>query len=135
MSSCSLHRASDDQNPSTNAQFRNYFAKQWFTPAALSEIDRLADVYPDSLLQGSPFDTGLFNVLSPQFKRMAALQGDAVFQAPRRFFMQQIADKQPTWGYLSKRNKKLPFLGSVSTRHAVGPDIAHISHRSTHPTF
>lgn len=36
---------------------------------------------------------------SPQFKRLAAFQGDLVFQAPRRFFMQAMSRTQKTYAF------------------------------------
>lgn len=56
-------------------------------------------LYTSDITKGSPFDTGYMNALTPQFKRMAAIQGDLVFQAPRRFFLQHRAGKQPTWSF------------------------------------
>ena len=47
--------------------------------------------------QGSPFNTGERNQLSPQFKRLAALIGDMAFTAPRRYFSQSRSDKQPVY--------------------------------------
>ena len=93
-------------------------------------------LYPSDPTQGSPFDTGADNALSPQYKRLAALQGDLAFQAPRRFFMRARADAhQRTWAFrthalplsngthyshprsidaaVSKRLKSLPYMGSV----------------------
>lgn len=55
--------------------------------------------YTNSITAGSPFDTLILNALTPQFKRMAAFVGDAVFQAPRRFFINQVASKQKVWSY------------------------------------
>jgi len=55
--------------------------------------------YPQNITQGSPFDTGDSNALTPQFKRIAAFQGDAAFQAPRRFFLQQRSGSQNAWAF------------------------------------
>jgi acetylcholinesterase len=66
-----------------------------------AEIAQLLQYYPNSDLTGSPFGTGLSNHLAPQYKRIAALQGDMAFQAPRRAFMSHIAQQgtQKMWGY------------------------------------
>lgn len=56
-------------------------------------------LYPADPAEGSPFDTGFLNALTPQFKRLAAIQGDLVFQAPRRFFLEHTSGKQPTWAF------------------------------------
>ena len=95
-------------------------------------------LYPQDPTQGSPFDTGTQNELTPQFKRIASLLGDFVFQAPRRFLLENVAGKQKTWSYctlhmspclcalvfvlprsrvdshtVNKRQKSLPILGSA----------------------
>ncbi|KAF9488947.1 lipase [Pleurotus eryngii] len=99
-------------NVTTTSQVRTYI-KTFFMPQSTNaELDHMLNHYPLDLIQGSPFGTGILNALSPQFKRLAAFQGDAVFQAPRRFFLQQRSGKQNTWAFLSKRFKVAPFLGS-----------------------
>jgi len=60
---------------------------------------RLAALYTQNVTQGSPFDTGLSNAYTPQFKRLAALLGDVIFQAPRRHFQHHRSGKQPMWTF------------------------------------
>ncbi|KAF7343229.1 Carboxylic ester hydrolase [Mycena venus] len=68
------------------------------------------------------------SVLTPQFKRYAAIMGDIVFQGPHRFFMQHRADLQPTWAYLYKRGKAMPYLGSPTlTAAATSPRTSSAS--------
>ncbi|KAF8485478.1 hypothetical protein JB92DRAFT_3026997 [Gautieria morchelliformis] len=43
------------------------------------EQTKFPDVYPDDITRDSPYDTGIFNATSPQFRRLASLQGDLVF--------------------------------------------------------
>ncbi|KAI0041133.1 alpha/beta-hydrolase [Auriscalpium vulgare] len=99
-------------NLTTDAEVRAYLAANYFKSVPSADIDAILAAYPNDTAQGSPFDTGTLNAVTPQFKRLAALQGDLVFQAPRRFFLQQRAGKQPVFSYLSKRFKTLPDLGS-----------------------
>nr|VWO95133.1 Carboxylic ester hydrolase (EC [Ganoderma boninense] len=81
--------------------------------ATESDVGDLFDTdYPDDPTQGSPFGTGILYAIPPQYKRLAAIQGDLVFQAPRRFFVEQTYDRQPTWSFLSKRAPGLPRLGA-----------------------
>ncbi|KAG7088712.1 hypothetical protein E1B28_012681 [Marasmius oreades] len=77
-----------------------------------AEIDNLMRVYSANVTEGSPYDTGYFNALTPQFKRLASIQGDLVFQAPRRFLVQSLGGKQDTWSFVSKRLKSTAFIGS-----------------------
>ncbi|PIL29445.1 hypothetical protein GSI_08387 [Ganoderma sinense ZZ0214-1] len=51
------------------------------------------------------------------YKRMAALQGDVVFQAPRRFFLDKRSFKQPAWSYIGQTGNS-PGLG-----YAHGSDL------------
>ncbi|KAL0577126.1 hypothetical protein V5O48_004879 [Marasmius crinis-equi] len=108
-------------NVTTEAQIRTYVKTEFLQDITDAELDNLLQLYPQDLTQGSPFDTGILNGLSPQFKRFASFQGDAVFQAPRRFFLQTLSGKQNIWSFLSKRGKALPFLGS-----AHGTDILNV---------
>lgn len=74
--------------------------KQIYAPAAPeSAIDAVLEAYPADITAGSPFNTGILNALTLEFKRIAAIQGDLVFQAPRRFFLENTAAKQPTWSF------------------------------------
>ena len=62
-------------------------------------MDELLTLYPQDVTQGSPYDTGTQNALTPEFKRIASILGDVVFQAPRRFFLNNVSGKQKTWSY------------------------------------
>ena len=78
-------------------------------------MDKLFTLYPDDVTFGSPFDTGTQNAWTPEAKRLAAIQGDFTFFAPRRLFVQKLAEKQNAWVYLWKKNKSFVDLGSVRT--------------------
>jgi hypothetical protein len=43
--------------------------------------------------------TGALNVLTPEFKRIAAFGGDFKFQAPRRLFLNQLSGRQNAWSF------------------------------------
>ncbi|KAH9057406.1 hypothetical protein EDB87DRAFT_1686390 [Lactarius vividus] len=75
---------------------------------------------PDDQRAGSPFDTGYKNVFSPQFKRIAALQGDFVFHGPRRLLLQNVAGRQKSWGFIHKRGKDLPYAHSTDLVNSFG---------------
>jgi hypothetical protein len=115
----------------TSDEFSEYITTYYFPNVTETELSTLLELYPDDVTQGSPYDTGYLNAVTPQFKRIASFLGDAVFQAPRRYFLQSIASDQPVWSYLSKRLKSLPVLGSVSVNMLSIPP-----HNSTdkHPT-
>ncbi|KAK7437475.1 hypothetical protein VKT23_018546 [Stygiomarasmius scandens] len=99
-------------NVTTEAQIREYVKTIFLTTISDEDLDDLLEAYPQDITQGSPYNTGILNALSPQFKRFASFQGDAVFQAPRRFFFENLDGKQPIWAFLSKRFKGTPILGS-----------------------
>ncbi|KAJ6624409.1 carotenoid ester lipase precursor [Mycena sp. CBHHK59/15] len=99
-------------NITTDAEFIQYIQSVWLPQGTAAQAKTLQTLYPSDITQGSPFDTSILDALTPQFKRIAAFQGDGVFQAPRRFFQQNLSGKQNQWAFLSKRLKLLPFLGS-----------------------
>ncbi|KAN0124162.1 carotenoid ester lipase precursor, partial [Lactarius tabidus] len=98
-------------NVTTEAELHSYL-KEFVLPATDAQIDELLTIYPQNPTFGSPYDTGTQNALTPQFKRMASILGDFAFQAPRRFFLQNVSDKQKVWSFLSKRLKSVPIIGS-----------------------
>ncbi|KAI0694775.1 carotenoid ester lipase precursor [Earliella scabrosa] len=111
-------------NITTDKEFREYMVSNYVPDLHPDDprLERLfGTLYPADITKGSPFNTGVFNAITPQYKRFAAIQGDLVFQAPRRFFLQHRADKQPTWSFLHKRGKVTPVMGATH-----GTDIANI---------
>jgi len=99
-------------NITTEAELRTYITEFIFPNATDGQLDELLVLYPQNVTQGSPYDTDTQNALTPEFKRIASIIGDFVFQSPRRFFLQNVSDRQNTWAYLSKRLKVVPILGS-----------------------
>ncbi|KAG2008420.1 carotenoid ester lipase [Coprinopsis cinerea AmutBmut pab1-1] len=99
-------------NVTTDAGFKNW-VKNVFLRIPDEQVERIAQLYPSTPSAGSPFGTGNRNALTPQFKRFAAFQGDGVFQAPRRWFLQHTAHRQDVWTYVHKRLKGLPVLGAA----------------------
>lgn len=84
---------------STEAEFREFVSQHFFPAAPTEVLAPLFDLYANVPADGSPFETGDANQLAPEFKRMAALQGDIIFQAPRRFFLDQRSLQQNAWTY------------------------------------
>jgi hypothetical protein len=84
---------------STDTQLAQYLQTYWFPTAPAATIQQLLVYYPQDPTQGSPYNTGILNQLSSQFKRIASIQGDASFQGPRRFFLQQRSGMQNTWAF------------------------------------
>ncbi|KAF9049529.1 carotenoid ester lipase precursor [Hymenopellis radicata] len=100
------------RNITTDAELKEYMQTVMFPLMPEDDIDRLLNVYPAAAEAGSPFDTGSANALTPQFKRLAALQGDVVFQGPRRFLLSAISGQQDVYSFVHRRFKQLPFLGA-----------------------
>ncbi|KAI0761913.1 hypothetical protein BC629DRAFT_1652887, partial [Irpex lacteus] len=97
----------------TDDSFKSYIHSNYFPSASTSDLERLFEVYPNNITLGSPFDTGIKNALTPEFKRLAAIQGDWEFFAPRRLLLQQLAEKQNSWVYQWKREKNTTDFGSA----------------------
>ncbi|EKM78357.1 hypothetical protein AGABI1DRAFT_75927 [Agaricus bisporus var. burnettii JB137-S8] len=100
-------------NVTKENQLVNYMLNTFLPGTSQPQILGLLDEYTENILEGSPFHTGILNALTPQFKRIAALFSDGVFQAPRRFFLNFTSGKQDIWVFLSKRFKALPLVGSL----------------------
>ena len=86
MAASYLLRRSEDQ---VKPYMRNIF----FVGTSDEQLDQLLNAYPRDVTQGSPFDTGILNAISPQFKRIAAIIGGGVFQAPRRWLLKHTFGK------------------------------------------
>jgi len=99
-------------NLSTDDEAIEYIKQNYAQKADQSTLDTIAKLYPSDPAVGSPFDTGNANQITPQWKRLAAFQGDFAFQGPRRHFMENTADRQPAWSFLNKRLKSTPGLGA-----------------------
>ena len=56
--------------------------------------------------------------LGPEYKRIAAIQGDIVFHGPRRLLLKYRASKQNSWAFstlnLDQLKISLNFLQSIS---------------------
>jgi acetylcholinesterase len=96
---------------STDSQLKQYIQSIWLPNVSDGDLDTLLKLYPADITQGSPFDTGAANALTPQFKRIAAFQGDAVFQGPRRYFLQQRSGKQDIWSFREKNSVTTAICG------------------------
>ncbi|PFH48025.1 hypothetical protein AMATHDRAFT_66371 [Amanita thiersii Skay4041] len=99
-------------NITTQELLGQYAHSNFFPDITDEELQTLLGTHAEDPAAGSPFGTGLENALTPEFKRESAAKGDMVFQAPRRYFLNQVADKRTCWMYLNKRNKLIPYLGS-----------------------
>jgi hypothetical protein len=65
--------------PRTDAQFLEYIREFW-VPETTAEGVSLNTLYPSDQIDGSPFDTGFLNAVTPQFKRIAAFQASYIQQ-------------------------------------------------------
>ncbi|KAF8195109.1 Alpha/Beta hydrolase protein [Pholiota molesta] len=100
------------RNVTTEQEFEQYVSSVFIPGASSSELAPLWSYYPSDPTDGSPFNTSVLNEITPQYKRIAAFQGDVVFQAPRRWFLEHLSGKQKLWSYLSHRRKLTPVIGS-----------------------
>ncbi|TDL14970.1 sterol esterase [Rickenella mellea] len=92
-------------NLTTSDELLDYIHSNYLPNATNADIAAIAQAYPDDVTQGSPFDTGTANAITPEFKRLSAIQGDLIFQGPRRFFLRAASKTQNAWSFLFKRGK------------------------------
>ncbi|KAJ6495967.1 sterol esterase [Mycena vulgaris] len=99
-------------NVTTGPEFLEYVHSNYLPATSEEDIARIGELYPDDPTQGSPFNTGTANQLTPEYKRLAAFQGDFGFTAPRRFLLEHASTTQDTWSWLNKRgNSALAVFG------------------------
>jgi acetylcholinesterase len=64
----------------TDSQFKDYFQNEFWPHATDANMAELMQLYPQDPTKGSPYGTGLLNAISPQYKRLASVTGDATFE-------------------------------------------------------
>ncbi|KAJ7231980.1 extracellular triacylglycerol lipase precursor [Mycena rebaudengoi] len=101
------------------SQINSSFTTSTPSPGSVAALQKatntLLGLYPDIPALGCPFNTGnnTFGI-SPVFKRAAALMGDLVIQAPRRFWSQTATAKgTKVYSYIftDPQPENPPFLG------------------------
>ncbi|TFK87018.1 carotenoid ester lipase precursor [Polyporus arcularius HHB13444] len=105
-------------NLTTAQEVAAYLKSNYFPGASDATIAHLLELYPANPAAGSPFGTGDAFAFTPEFKRLAAFSGDFIFQATRRFLLDQRANKQVARSFLSERNK-VTGLGATHTTELV----------------
>lgn len=103
-------------NLTTTADIENYLSTLYFKDASPELIKALVASYPDDPAAGSPFRTGQDNNWYPQYKRLAALLGDATFTLTRRFVLNvtsTVNPDVPSWSYLATYGHAIPILGTL----------------------
>lgn len=99
-------------NVTTTDDWKKLFKDIWWPDTVTDEnLNQLAILYPEDPTQGSPFDTGNLNHLTPQYKRIAALTGDSTFESQRRFANQVASHTHNQWSYQIEID--LPLLSSL----------------------
>ncbi len=130
-------------NLTTTADIVQYLSSIFFHSASQSQLQTLVDLYPDDPSAGSPFRTGGFNNIYPQFKRLAALLGDLSFTITRRVFLSvtsTIAPSVPSWSYLGSYDYGIPVLGTfhasdILTTYGLTPGIPQASIQGYYLSF
>ncbi|KAI9064593.1 carotenoid ester lipase precursor [Trametes sanguinea] len=107
-------------NVTTDAEFSDYVAFNFYPKATKEEIARILELYPANPADGSPFDTGDLFAYSPQYKRISAFQGDWIEQAPRRLFTKVLSPKQPVYAFLNKGGR----INGLGAPH--GSELANV---------
>jgi triacylglycerol lipase len=116
-------------NLTTTKDVVDYLSNIFFLNAPRSLVQQLVDSYPDNPSAGSPFRTGIFNQLYPQYKRLAALLGDATFTLTRRIFLEITAPQVPkAFSYLASYGYGTPIVGTVH-----GSDILPLFYTPGYP--
>ncbi|KAG9948611.1 lipase 3 precursor, partial [Aureobasidium melanogenum] len=98
-------------NITTDAQVIDYVAAA-YPDTPKSVMATLVATYPNDPSAGSPFRTGLLNNIYPQYKRLAAILGDLVFNLRRRQVLYAVSSTMPSWSYLDSHLYGTAVLGT-----------------------
>ncbi|KZL64409.1 lipase 3 precursor [Colletotrichum tofieldiae] len=102
-------------NITTTREVEEYLSTLYFNNASPQQVKELVGTYDPRPSEGSPFRTAIFNEVRPQFKRLAAILGDAVFTLTRRAVFNISQAVQPevnNWSYLASYDYGTPVLGT-----------------------
>ncbi|KAF9789755.1 Alpha/Beta hydrolase protein, partial [Thelephora terrestris] len=102
-----------DDEGTTDADLKAFLKAGLYLGATDAQVNSLADKYSQDPAAGSPFNTRNRSALTPEFKRLAAIQGDLFFQSGRRSAFSKWAATQNVWSFLWKRSKDSLYLRSV----------------------
>lgn len=99
------------ENITTTGQLDTYVGAAYpNTPQSV--VNGFIATYPDDPAAGSPFRTGVANEIYPEFKRIAAIFGDSVFNLRRRQVLYVISSVVNAWSYLDSHLYGTPVLGT-----------------------
>ncbi len=84
---------------STDDEFLDYINFNFYPDTPRDQVSKFLELYPADPAAGAPYNSGDNFAYSPQYKRMAAFQGDFIEVAPRRRFTQHLSGKQPVYAY------------------------------------
>ncbi|KAI1788051.1 carotenoid ester lipase [Ganoderma leucocontextum] len=107
-------------NITTDEEFLDYINSNFYSDTPRDEVAKFLELYPADPAAGAPYNSGDNYAYSPQYKRMAAFQGDFIEVAPRRRFTQHLSKKQPVYAYLSNFHK----VDGIGAAH--GTELADI---------
>lgn len=86
----------------------------WFRKAFPDQINKLLWLYPDNPFLGAPFNTGVRNAITSQYKRISAFITDFLFHSGRRLMLNSTnTDATPTYVYHAENlHNIVPVLGT-----------------------
>ncbi|PBK68859.1 sterol esterase [Armillaria solidipes] len=99
-------------NITTDPEFLGYVNTMYFPELSSKRVNNLSSAYSNDPATGSPFGSGNNYTLTPEYKRIAAFNGDNSFQAPRRHFLEVASRTQPAWAYLYSRGNTTAYVGA-----------------------
>ncbi|KAJ0159001.1 putative secreted lipase [Colletotrichum tanaceti] len=123
-------------NITSTEEIEKYLSTLYFNNASPKQIKEMVATYDPEPSEGSPFRTAGKNEVRPQFKRLAAILGDAVFTLTRRAVFsisQTIQPEVDTWSYLASYD-----YGTPGPRHVffgVRPNYAAAATRAYYFNF
>ncbi|KAI0690024.1 carotenoid ester lipase precursor [Cerioporus squamosus] len=110
-------------NITTEQELTDYLKTIWFPGASSRDLEKILKLYPSDPAEGSPFGTGTTEAFTSQYKRIAAIQGDWFFHAPRRQLLDRFSSTRATYNFLSARTNLsgIGYAHGTDLLNAFGP--------------
>ncbi|KAI1324994.1 alpha/beta-hydrolase [Xylariaceae sp. FL0255] len=107
------------EDGNTTSRFIDGPLSDLYTTTPRSILSKLVGTYSTNPAAGAPFNSGDTGVIYPEYKRNAAVIGDAFFILQRRYQLEHTVDLMPIWTFSAAYNQTWVPLGT-----AHGSDLA-----------
>lgn len=101
-----------------NSDWTSFLSANLYNATA-DQRTQLSTLYPNDWTQGCPYDTGLLNAITPEYKRFSSLLNDILFNVGRRKFLDSTPNSKRYTFYADTLHDIAPVLGTFHANDLV----------------